>query len=225
MTKRLVIYFALLAFVLMPLWSADCLADQVLFFSGPDQLTYGNFGLPTIANPYAVTDQFTITGNSTVSQIGFSAWVLSGYTPTAVSWAVTETPGLSSVIADGIGNLSTSLTASGRQGGNDVYWSSFATNFALPAGTYWLWLTGGQPSNSAIGWGYTNNNGGSLDYVDPLGNGIYNQRLVLGGTQSFELSGSTAAPVPEPTTVVLLSIGLLGIKGVTWRRRRPTQPV
>jgi hypothetical protein len=187
-------------------------AGSVLFYSGPDELRYGNFGLPSISHVYAVTDTFDMGSNSLVTQVGFSAWIPSGNVPSSVSWAITTTPGLANVIASGTGSVAVSLTASGVQGGNDVFWSTFSVNVPLVSGTYWLWLADGMPAvNGGFGWGYTNDNGVSEDF---LSNGTF--RGILGGTQSFELDG-TASATPEPCSLLLLGSGL-GLAPLIMRR-------
>ncbi len=203
---------AVLVVLLLVLAGSSAYGSQVLFYSGPDQLTYGNFGLPSIADGYAVTDNFTIASNSTVGTIGFSAWILSGNTPTTIFWAITTTPGLTSVLGSGTASLNNALTASNVQGGNDVFWSQFNVNVPLASGSYWLWLSMGTPSLTAVGWGYTNNSGVSEDFFD---NGTY--RLTLGGTQSFELL-SPSTSTPEPAGLVLFGSGVLGLSGLVRRR-------
>ena len=37
---------------------------------------------------------------------------------------------------------------------------------------------------------------------------------------SNQISGSTTGPVPEPGTIALFSMGLLGVFGYVWRRRK-----
>jgi hypothetical protein len=192
--------------------ATTCFANQTLFYSGPDQLTYGNFNLPSVSGGFAVTDQFSVV-DSQVTEIGFSAWIPTGNVPTDVSWAITTSPGLSDVLESGTSSLSTSLTATGMEGGNDVFWSTFSVNFNLPAGTYWLWLSHGQPElNGALGWGYTSNTGVSEDFFD---DGTF--RLLLGGTQSFALYGN-ATTTPEPGSMLLLIVG--GLTVVARRHKR-----
>jgi hypothetical protein len=192
--------------------ATTCFANQTLFYSGPDQLTYGNFNLPSVSGGFAVTDQFSVV-DSQVTEIGFSAWIPTGNVPTDVSWAITTSPGLSDVLESGTSSLSTSLTATGMEGGNDVFWSTFSVNFNLPAGTYWLWLSHGQPElNGALGWGYTSNTGVSEDFFD---DGTF--RLLLGGTQSFALYGN-ATTTPEPGSMLLLIAG--GLTVVARRQKR-----
>jgi hypothetical protein len=196
-----------------------CQGGQILFYSGPDQLHYSPIGLPGISDGYAVTDQFNLTAGSTVTEIGFSAWITSGDTPGTVSWAITTTPGLSDVLASGTGaSLTNTLTASGVQGGNDVYWSTFDVSVPLSAGTYWLWLDNGTPATVGLGWGITKDSGAAEDF---LSNGTF--LLDLSETQSFELIGGPATATPEPSSLLLLGTALcmMGLIRIVRVRKHP----
>ncbi|HME00726.1 MAG TPA: PEP-CTERM sorting domain-containing protein [Terriglobia bacterium] len=211
---RRILFFALC----VTLFSANGRAGTVLFYSGPDELTWGPDGLLNISLGYAVTDPFNLPSASTVGEIGFSGWINPGYVPATVSWAITTTPGLSNVLASGTAaSLTNSLTATGRGPGypyiNDVYWNTFDVNVPLAAGTYWLWLTDGAPSAGGLGWGYASNSGVSEDFFS---NGTLN--FVGTGTQSFALYGPAPSTVPEPGTLALTASALLGAVGFLRRK-------
>ena len=194
----------------------------ILYTTGPDLLQYGSDGLPAVGGGYVDLDHFTLASNSTIQQIRWSEWVSSGSTPTTVDWAITTNlvggggswTGATNVVANGTTALTFSLTASGREGNNDVYSSTFSLNVPLPAGTYYLWLGNADDSLGVVaGWGYANQIGGN---AEQWLNG--NPRVGLSGDLSFEIDGVTASAVPEPSTLALLGIGTASLVGYGWRR-------
>jgi len=60
----------------------------------------------------------------------------------------------------------------------------------------------------------------TLSWLDSYNSGGSNHKNMLTSIDNFVLEGSTApsAPVPEPTTMVLFGIGLLGVAGVSRRK-------
>src|ERR1039458_5217739 len=128
-------------------------AGQVLFYTGPDCLCYSTNGLPSIADPYATTDTFSLGFASTVTGISFSEWVTHGDTPGSLTWEITTSPN-SGILAQGTVTPTYVLTQ-GNVMGNDVYWSSFSVDVPLASGSYWLLL-----EDASAGWGFSNPNAG-----------------------------------------------------------------
>ena len=80
---------------------------------------------------------------------------------------------------------------------------------------YLVWVPHGYSSNSPI-----NGTGTVFGHtIDSLGifPGVHTWTLASGDT--IELSANSTTPVPEPATLALLSIGLIGVGGYVLRRR------
>jgi len=180
--------------------SLTCLycGNTWFYYSDPNAWTI-NYG-------YAVTDSFTVSSPSTMTNDGIASWMISGDLMTGVDWSVGTSP-----FANNLGFGASSTTDYymwTNDYGADVYVDRFDTTpvSLFPGNTYWLTLYNatsiyGEP----VYW--DENDGHSLAY-DSYAGQI--------GSEAFDISG-TQSTTPEPASLLLFGSGLLGLGGVIRR--------
>jgi hypothetical protein len=220
--------FVLLTAVCL-LLSLSAMADSQLYTNGPVSGNNPATGFRSVTGTDTGSDSFGLASASTITSISFGDWVTRGDTPLTVTWSISSAPNGGTIYASGTSSLSSTFfcSASSSCGHNsyDVYTSSFATNAALGAGSYWLTFTGATASNGGLS--YWDVNGG----VGCAGTGCpsdaYHNGNDLGtlGSNSFALYGP--APIPEPSTVLDLFGGTGGfcLLGLAVRRFRAKLPI
>jgi hypothetical protein len=174
----------------------------------------GAIGGAQINGGFEVSDSFVLSSGAVVTGVSnFGLWVYTPDVPATVDWIISTAPaGGGTVEASGAGvGLTTAFLET--VGNRDIYTSSFLiAPLALSAGTYYLELLNATSVNSgAVFWDI---NGGSSS-AETNGSPIT--------SESFEIDGNTAGPVPEPTSVLLSGIGLAALAGMALLRRRPFQ--
>jgi PEP-CTERM motif len=204
--KKLILSFAALALLLGGVGQAK--ADLV-YDNGPINGTITGW---TINFGYVVSDSFTVSSATSLTGAQIGLWAAPGDdNPTSVQWSIGSAT-YGSDISSGTGVLSSTYQYTNGYG-YDILKSTFSLTGSVAAGTtYWFTLQNAVlPSGNPIYW--DQNNGPSTAYENSVG-----QLTPPNGSESFQLYGTSA--VPEPSTVTLLTIGVVGLVGYRWRRRK-----
>jgi hypothetical protein len=201
--------------------SAPAFADT-LYSDGPvDGNTNAFFIDGPVSGPYmqTISDGFVASLSGNVAVLDFAEWVPTGSTPTSVSWML-GTSAFGSDISSGSTSLVTStFLFSSSIAGYDIY-SDEVTGLSgsLVAGqTYYLTLGGANDSlgSQFDGWDVDEGPATCSFAVDGV-----NQGDCGDGGETFSLSTSSTPPpsTPEPSSLLLLGSGILGMAGVVRRK-------
>jgi len=203
----------LLAFV-GALWLANPAQAQVgslsTIFTGGNNNSVGG------GNYYDMT--VTHTGGITVTSFDVNSFSAAGTPVTINIWT---RPGTSSGFETSSAGWTMVSTGSAISAGPNVPTNVDVTDFSLGTG-----VTGFALNNAGFAFAYTNGNGTNQDYSNAdlslhLGTStnvffaapIFTPR-VWNGTIYY-----STAPVPEPTSLALVGIGLTGVAWRRWRKR------
>ena len=171
--------------------NANVLADDVIFAS-PKQITQIKFwSLQNNPADYAGSIQWSINSDA------------AGVPGASV------TSGVASPVA----------TPTGNSGwGMNEFSYEFAVNELLPSGTYWVLLHNGPTTTiptTDFFWGWSADTGNSV-YRDIVGETPWTSNFT---EFAMELRGNDVGSVPEPGTIVLLSVGVVSLWYVRARHK------
>ena len=188
----------------LTLAAAPAMADT-LYSNGPTNGTTDGW---TINFGFIVSDTFTLSAASTVTGLTFATWMEPGDTLLSAQVAITSSEFGGTQFFNSVVNF-TQSGCSVNQYGFDLCTESGTFNVALNSGTYWLNL---ENAVSALGdpvyW--DENSGPSMASENSVG---------TIPSESFTLTGTTGGgTVPEPSSILLVGSGILGLAGMLRRR-------
>jgi len=201
-------------------------ADSTIYNSGAANfgtsgLGAGPWTISTIRLPYQASNEFTLSGNSTITGATFGAWLFTGDSLSSVEWAFDTT----AYGTTNSGTATPTATYDGTNGnGFNFYTESFTgLDLSLPAGTYYFTLQNALVTNGDPAY-WDENDGSSTGYAFGFGNiGTYDcsnsYGCGLSGGETFTLQG-TSTVTPEPSSFLLLGSGFAGLAGLLRRKIR-----
>jgi hypothetical protein len=229
-TSHSVLLFCLLA----AMGSIPALADSTLYDNtGPTSNGYnGSFA---INGGLEVADSFTLASNSTLTGVNFIAWLPdaeviaadfgTGNAMTSVDWLITTSA--FGGTTEGLGTASVTesylkTVQNGSFSSFDLYEVSFSlSDLSLTAGTYYLQLQNAVTVDGQTAYWDTSNG-----LSDAFGAGGGDPPSDLNGvagsngtnSETFQILGESESTVPEPSSLLLLGSGLLGLAGLVKRK-------
>ena len=200
--------------LLVSILVVPAMADSILYNNGapcPSQCT----DAWTISTPFAVTDNFTLVGNATLTGVDFAVWVYPGDIPQSVDWELGNSAFGSNIGVGTASNLGVTVL-----GLNEYGFDLDEVSFSLPeiqlgAGTYWLTL-----QNASIANGdpvYWDENSGSDCSSPGCPSQAFSNEVGSIPSESFDIRGNYNGTTPEPGSVILFSSGLVALGGVVRR--------
>jgi len=204
-------------FALAILLALPAMADT-LYDNGPIN---GSIDAWTINFGFEISDNFTLTGSSTLTGLSFGAWLFPGDTITSVEVSITNFEASGTTYFDQVVNLTQSNCAGNQYGFNVCTETGSFNGPVLAPGTYWLNMQNAVvPSGDPVYWDENDGVGCTSPGCPSLAS---NNSVGTLGSESFTLFGNTSSTtttgtVPEPGSLVLFASGALGLAAVVRRK-------
>lgn len=184
----------------------------VLAEVGP--LTGGNGGY-TISDGTAVSTQFTLTQEATITGVNFGLWTNVGETVSLVDFGIATLPNV--YLVSGTASVTTGAPdQSFGFGFYDVREANIGFGATLAAGTYYLILQNAVVTGGQAYWNIVQGNSNPT---------TQNCCGTIDGVSYQILGDYTVSGVPEPSTWAMMFLGFAGVGFMAYRRSRKDQGV
>jgi PEP-CTERM motif len=170
----------------------------------------GNTDAWTINSGFVVSDTFT-TGGGAITGLQFGTWMFPGDVLTSAEVSITSQENGGTSFFDQTVNFAQS-NCSTNGFGFDICTETGSFNTTLAAGSYWLNLQNASVANGdPVYW--DENSGPSSASQSSLGT-IPSEAFTVLGSSGTTTTGTT----PEPSSILLLGSGIVGLAGVLRRK-------
>jgi len=188
---------------------------QTVYSNGPIN---GTTDAWTINSGFVVSDTFTVgAGGASISGLVFGAWAFPGDVLPQAEIQITSSEFGGTTYFEGVVNFTQSGCSANQFGFNVCEETSSPFGpVNLATGTFWLNLDNAVvPTGDPIYW--DENSGPSSASENSVGT-IPSESFTLLGSSSTTSTTSTTGTVAEPSSILLLGSGILGLAGVLRRK-------
>ena len=189
---------------------------QVLYDDGPINGTVDAY---TINFGFVVSDTITLAQRATVGGFDLGVWEFPGDQALTVDWSISAESFGGTLYGMGTASVTDTFISVNQYGYDIDKLSSTFSGPTLNAGTYWLNLQNAvTKQGNPLYW--DENNGVGCKGDDGMGGGCPSEACensCLDGSdtppESFDILGTSVGQTPEPSSLVLLGSGILGVAG------------